>query len=232
VTVLSRLRLNPRSRYARHDLGDCEEMHRTVMAAFPPDAGPSPRRRYNVLYRVDVDNRGNPCLLSQSSVFPDWGHLRAGYLVGAPESKNVEAVYERLVDGQRLTFRLRANPTKRLFEREDTGKPGKRVDLRREEDRLEWLGRRATANGFALVDAQVRPALEGGKPLAVANVAVASVQRVTGSKEGGSARITFGSVLFEGLLEVTDRVRFLEALNTGIGPGRAYGFGLLSIAPA
>jgi CRISPR system Cascade subunit CasE len=43
--------------------------------------------------------------------------------------------------------------------------------------------------------------------------------------------MTFGSVLFEGVLQVTDPDGFRETLATGIGSGKAYGFGLLSIAP-
>jgi len=32
-------------------------------------------------------------------------------------------------------------------------------------------------------------------------------------------------------LQVTDAEKFRESLKTGIGTGKAYGFGLLSIAP-
>ncbi len=46
------------------------------------------------------------------------------------------------------------------------------------------------------------------------------------------ARLTFASVLFDGDLVVLDKMLFLEALSGGIGTGKAYGFGLLSIAPA
>jgi CRISPR system Cascade subunit CasE len=39
-------------------------------------------------------------------------------------------------------------------------------------------------------------------------------------------------VLYEGELEVTDTAAFRQALEKGIGSGKAYGFGLLSVAPA
>jgi CRISPR system Cascade subunit CasE len=56
---------------------------------------------------------------------------------------------------------------------------------------------------------------------------------VDGAESGsrGDAVVTFASVRFEGVLEVRDADRFREALANGIGPGKAYGFGLLSIAP-
>jgi CRISPR-associated protein, Cse3 family len=39
-----------------------------------------------------------------------------------------------------------------------------------------------------------------------------------------------GAVLFTGYLKVTDADRFRTALEHGIGSGKAFGFGLLSIA--
>ncbi len=44
--------------------------------------------------------------------------------------------------------------------------------------------------------------------------------------------MTFGAVTFEGILEVTDAEKFRESLRQGIGTGKAYGFGLLSVAKA
>jgi CRISPR system Cascade subunit CasE len=39
-------------------------------------------------------------------------------------------------------------------------------------------------------------------------------------------------VVFEGRLRVTDAEAFRRALAAGIGSGKAFGFGLLSVAPA
>jgi CRISPR system Cascade subunit CasE len=49
--------------------------------------------------------------------------------------------------------------------------------------------------------------------------------------DDGRKRLQFGAVLFEGELSVSDAARFRQALASGIGSGKAYGFGLLSIAP-
>lgn len=40
------------------------------------------------------------------------------------------------------------------------------------------------------------------------------------------------SVLYEGVLKVTGPDLFRQTLIHGIGSGKAYGFGLLSVAPA
>src|SRR5947209_20436461 len=66
---LSRLIIDPRSRAVRRDLGDCHDLHRTIMAAFPQaqanDAGA--RAQFDVLFRVDTDGRsGKVMLLVQS----------------------------------------------------------------------------------------------------------------------------------------------------------------------
>ncbi|MBI4518088.1 MAG: type I-E CRISPR-associated protein Cas6/Cse3/CasE [Deltaproteobacteria bacterium] len=39
------------------------------------------------------------------------------------------------------------------------------------------------------------------------------------------------SALYEGILEVTDPDHFRGTIISGIGPGKAFGFGLLSFAP-
>ena len=54
---------------------------------------------------------------------------------------------------------------------------------------------------------------------------------MSGRLRGGGHGTTHLSVLFEGLLRITDETCFLETLVRGIGSGKAFGFGLLSIAP-
>jgi CRISPR system Cascade subunit CasE len=49
---------------------------------------------------------------------------------------------------------------------------------------------------------------------------------------GRGTRLTFEGALFEGNLEVVDSNLFFQTLSRGIGAGKAYGFGLLSIRRA
>jgi CRISPR system Cascade subunit CasE len=44
--------------------------------------------------------------------------------------------------------------------------------------------------------------------------------------------LRFRAALLEGTLRVADPDAFLRALTAGIGPAKAFGFGLLSVAPA
>lgn len=218
---LSLLKLNPADRGVRRDLADCQQLHRRVMSAFPQAEG-SARASLGVLYRLEVMEHGS-VLYVQSRVEPDWSRLPRGYcLPGGVACKPVGEKYAAISSGMVLRFRLRANPTKRL----PAGAPGEkrdgpRVDLRGEKEQLDWLQRKARAAGFQLVAVRINPE--------VPDVAVQQT-RVQGRHPAG--KLTFASVLFEGRLRVEDARLFRRALEEGIGPAKAYGFGLLSVAPS
>jgi CRISPR system Cascade subunit CasE len=213
---LSKLALNLRSPQARHDLEDFYDLHRTLFRAFPDRLNGGPGR---VLFRLDSDRAtGAPTLLVQSEKPPDWAALPRGY-THAAEFKPSEIV---VATGQRLAFRLRANPTYK------TGTPskaerlagvgqrnGKRLGFLREEDQVVWLRRKGDAGGFRVESVTVVP--EG---------------IVRGSKAAGGVRLALSllSVRFDGLLTVADPDRFLQAVREGVGPAKGLGFGLLSVA--
>lgn len=221
---LSRVMLNPASRQVQHDLADCQALHSTILKAFPlkaPDSGDA-REQFGVLYRVDVDKQGAMHLYVQSHVAPDWQFLRPDYAASAPVFKPVRGLYERITSGTVLGFTLRANTTRKVGTTSKTQRiqgveksNGRRVFLTRPEDQLEWLERKAQYCGFKVLAANLRHEDSRGK------------QR-TNKAELHSLR--FLGVVFEGSLIVTDKALFLDALRQGIGPGKAYGFGLLSVA--
>jgi CRISPR system Cascade subunit CasE len=229
---LSKLVLNLRDWQVRRDLADCQELHRTLLRAFPDGAADNiagARARCGLLYRVEVDRlSGTVAVLVQSALEPDWSRLPAGYAARCAW-KPITAAYEAITVGMRLRFRLRANPTRRIArarDAEETRWVGKRVQLFREEDQLAWLARKGQAHGFRLVQVRAVP----DRPVSAVQVAPEGV--VTGRRTSGGQvhPLTFGSVLFEGELEVTDAATFRAALVHGIGPAKAYGFGLLSVA--
>ena len=70
----------------------------------------------------------------------------------------------------------------------------------------------------------------------VADARTGELDTVTGLRSGRPERgpaikqkLTFAGVLFDGHLEVTDASLFYETIRQGVGPGKAYGFGLLSV---
>lgn len=239
---LSRLLLNQSNREVGSDASDCHRLHQRILIAFPKVEceGQKARERFGVLHRLDQERRLNRLiLLVQSNLKPDWNALPPGYLLDSseenPACKPVHEKYAALQDGQHLLFRLRANPTRRVHsrnEREHTTKfHGKRVDIRGEEAQIEWLQRKAQTNGFELGEVRIN--------LDVLNLRTMPEGRITGRRKvstqaesSNPLRLTFGSVLFEGELRVTDVELFRNVLVEGIGSGKAYGFGLLSLAPA
>ncbi len=103
-------------------------------------------------------------------------------------------------DGMVYKYYLRANPSVKIF--------FKHSDLETEETWKKWLESEGLVNGFEVVDSKV-------------------------SGEGyvtcTNKKVKFISVLFEGALKITDEKKFRKALNCGVGRGREYGLGLLSV---
>lgn len=232
MTYLSRLIIDLRQREVQRDIADCHRLHDRLMRAFP--AAPSPdnaREHFGVLFRIEpLGMLPLARLLVQSNRLPDWSALPPAYLGIAPDARGNPAVrsvseeYSRITTGLQLRFRLRANPTKKISDRNPTepaAAHGKRVELRREADQLAWLERKASAHGFQLV--QVQCATE----TPVLDVRIGDAPKQFGRQ--GERRLSFGVAIFDGLLEVADRDAFQHALDHGIGSAKAFGFGLLSI---
>lgn len=242
MTYLSRIALNPRSRQAQGDLQNCQQMHSRILSAFPETVGTG-RSENRVLFRVE-GAASMPRVIVQSCTAPDWTVLPSGYLMSPPECKSVDRAYNSVAVGQRLAFRLRANPTKRLppaesGEGKEKKRIGKRVELFRPVDQINWLRRKGAQGGFEVLTVRTAPDVErerraifGRHPHPEPTFPEAEIRpnpKLHGSRKG--SRLTFGSVTFEGELHVTDAALFQDTLLGGIGSGKAYGFGLLSIAP-
>lgn len=211
---LSRLILNSLSRQVQQDVAHPYQMHCTVMSAFPDDLDTETER---ILWRVDSHRRtGALHLLVQSQGEPDWGWLDANgqprpYLAPVdarnPAVKQVDLQFD---PGQILSFRLFANPTKRLGKTYGADK-GKRVGIYRPEDQLSWLDRKAADAGFSVLSATLN---------------------ASGKTQDRTQNLELFGIRFDGLLQVADPRRLVTAINQGIGSGKAFGFGLLSVAPA
>lgn len=220
---LSLLRLNPASVDVQRDLRDPHELHRTIMRAFPPVIDPEQEARayWGVLHRLEIERRtGRILLYVQSRIAPDWSFVPDGYLVDDgwenPAVKSVAQAYSSLSAGRVLRFRLRANPTRKIDTKSGPNgekRNGRRVPLSGPEAQIQWLVRKAETHGFELLQATV--------------VASGASELVRSYSTGR----TFQGVLFEGRLVVRDPERFRQALERGIGPGKAYGYGLLSVGP-
>ena len=211
---LTHLILNPRSNLVRRDLADTQQMHRTIMSMFPQTSErEDPRAQFGVLYRVgDQNSAGNVELLLQSLIAPQTESLPDGYLSRPVETREVGTIYEEIQVGNAFRFRLDANPTKSLAAGEH--ERGRRIPITIEAEQLNWFSSHAAGWGFEIVEARVSRA-----------------QSIVGRlKDAASRKLMLTQ--FEGIIRVTDVDAFETSIALGLGRGRAFGLGLLTIARA
>ncbi|MGO9020536.1 MAG: type I-E CRISPR-associated protein Cas6/Cse3/CasE [Syntrophobacteraceae bacterium] len=135
------------------------------------------------------------------------------------------------------SFDLRANPIKAIVQRGPNGETllradgkrrnGKRVPLVNTDELREWLVRKGKVRcrdrdtgldvpgGFRIVQE---------RPLEISPMVESHFRKKDHSGY-------HGGVQFRGMLEMTDRERFMESYHCGIGSAKSFGFGLLLLAP-
>jgi CRISPR system Cascade subunit CasE len=168
------------------------------------------------LFRVEQLQRGvGTHILMQSAIQPQ-------SVEQSPIILNWREYVVNIQNGQRLRFRLRANPIKTIKDssKGTIEKQGKtftktvRVPLVHAEQQQAWLERKLQS--FAQLESlivQPEPVLYFRK-----------------AKEGRSGKIQ--TVMFDGILTVTNAEVLSQETRQGIGPAKAFGCGLLSIARA
>ncbi len=224
MIFLSQLILNLACRLVQRDLARPYEMHRTLSHAFPQgdvhvmrDADDA----VGILYRVD-QNDGAIGVLVQSKTAPNWVWLaeqsdsRGYHYLSRPVASKLVSI--ETAAGQLLAFRLRANPTKRLGRGAEKN-ARKRIGLYTEAEQLAWLARKGEQHGFRVLQAQV------SRDDKIVNER--AIQR-----DGKEHKLELLSIQFDGVLQVTDPDPLIKAVHSGVGSGKAFGFGLLSLAPA
>lgn len=156
-----------------------------------------------LLFRIEEAPDGIQ-ILAQTQHEPDWqaAFKDTGFLLSSPEFKKFEPDFS---PGGRYRFRLLANPTVK--------RQGERLGILEEEEQRAWIERKLETSGAIILGC-----------LARSN----GFQKSEKSSKEAATQVHF-SVLFEGALQVTSPGHLLEAVKTGIGPAKAYGFGLLSL---
>ncbi len=183
------------------------EMHRALWRMFPEDA--DAERDY--LFRVERSSQQQAEILMQSRREPVERNLPGIKLIG---SRNYPL---DLNFGQRLRFMLLANPVKTINDENgrlnSKGEVKKcRVPLIHEEEWRAWLERKLTGCAeLEILLAEKRLPLNFRK-----------------AKEKRAGRIQ--PVSFQGVLSVQDPSGFYGLITSGIGPAKAFGCGLLSLA--
>jgi len=122
--------------------------------------------------------------------------------------------------GQKFRYRLRANPC--------VCRNGKRQGLLRLEEQEGWIERKGLLHGFSLPRLAVFDLSESSQEQV--DVRISQEQMSRGWQHSGNGIRVF-SVLYDGVLSVTEPDKFRDALKTGIGHGKVMGLGLLSVVP-
>jgi CRISPR system Cascade subunit CasE len=198
---LSQIALDIRNRKSMRTLSDIYLLHQFVMAGFFKYEQP-----FRVLFRVEPEMRENEVtLIVQSHVEPAWEAVVDDYRgVLKIQSKEFSPLFRR---GSLYRFRLRANPV--------VTREGKRLGLIRDEALINWLRRKEERVGATFLSV-----------LAIDEGYAKGTRRIGGRTE----HISIKTARFEGKLEITEPSVFLDALSRGLGPGKAFGCGLLSLA--
>jgi CRISPR system Cascade subunit CasE len=206
--------LDTQNRQTMRALASPSVLHGLVETSF---AGERSRN----LWRLDTLH-GKTYLLLLSPQRPDM--LNAYSQIGAKDSdqpwqtKDYDPYIARIQSGEVLRFRLTANPT--YSHHEPSEKPGNRPRGQvcahiTPEHQKSWLAKRADSLGFA-VDVNRFDVTES---------------RWLSFRKGKDKgrRVEILSVTFEGELTVTDAELFRRTLTNGIGRGKAYGMGLMTV---
>ena len=220
---LSRIHLNPLCKEVRRDLADPYQLHSTLCRAF---CGPEEKcPPGEILWRMEPERESAalPCLLVQSRSLPDWSKIGVhGWLSKADPAIDLAARLnlDALGTGQRFRFRLRANPC--------VTRQGKRLGLLRTQEQEGWIVRKGELHGFTLPPGAVFDFSEPASGRV--DVRITQEQMIRGKQHSGNP-IRIYSVLYEGILTVSEPEKIKDALCSGIGHGKAMGLGLLSVIP-
>lgn len=186
---------------------DAYDWHQRVWQAFRGRDG-QPR---DFLIRVDRKEEAYRVLILSRTIpaKPDWCPTACFGSKQIPEEFFGHASYR---------FSLLANPTTKVRSNQagERTKNGRRVPLTGREELVAWLQRKAAAGGFTLNLPSLRTIPRGREYF----------------HKDSRSRGTHAAVEFQGELSVTDSARFRATVAAGIGSAKAFGFGLLVLAPS
>nr|NLI49632.1 type I-E CRISPR-associated protein Cas6/Cse3/CasE [Propionibacterium sp.] len=218
MTYLCSVPLNPLRSGAQRLLTNPQRMHAAVEGVLPPE------RSGRLLWRVDRHG-AHANLLIVAPDPPTLDHLveQAGWPDapgGTPRVADLAPLLAQVATGREFEFRVRLNPVQRL-----PGTPesrGERKGHRTMRHQLDWFLARTTGTasswGFSVGAT--------GEP----TVTVLERQHLRFLRKGSDRPVVLDVATFQGILTVTDPGALRRSLTAGIGTGKAYGCGLLTLA--
>ena len=205
---LTRVKLDISKRETQLALSASGRFHGAIERAFE-------QKQNRNLWRIDK-LRGEYYILILSEEVPNLkGFMEQfGDSKSSAETKVYDVLLNKITDNSVWRFRMVANPTHSIKTKSGRGKVMAHVTP---EHQMEWLKTKAAANGFELVEDNC---------FALAN----EWKNFYKNAGGKDMRVRLMLVSYEGILRVTDVDAFRNALISGIGRGKAYGAGMLTIS--
>lgn len=210
---LSRVEVDRNNRQKTQVLTHLGAYHNWVEQSFPKEIASGIRHRH--LWRLD-NLAGREYLLLLSEERPDLKQLERYGVAQTAQTKDYDRHLERLRLGQRLQFRLTANPTYAVIQPgTKRGRVYPHVTIAQQRD---WLLQKAARSGFEVADTGA-----GTLAFEIVNRDHPFLRR----KKGRNVLIS--RVTFEGELRISDLALFKQTLITGIGREKAFGMGLMTV---
>ena len=204
---LSRVELDTGRRSTMAALTSLQKLHGAVENAF---SGERKRR----LWRLDRLNGRMYVLIVSEDAPSDPDAIVSQFGTGkAAETKSYDALLTRLKAGERWHFRLTANPVKSRPDAEHSRARGTVTAHCSVQYQKKWLMDRAEKHGFSLEEDDF----------------TVTETKWLRFKKQAKYDVTLLSVSYEGTLCITDPSAFRQLLCEGIGRGKAYGLGMMTI---
>jgi len=206
---ISRVEIDIGNRRKISELTHLGAYHNWVETSFPEEFGAGERSRK--LWRIDRV-KGKTYLLIVSQDKPDMKQLEVYGVPGTGQCKIYDTFLNSLEQGQKMLFRLTANPVRAVKEGGQRGKIYPHITAAQQ---LEYLERRAQKLGFLLLEN---------------NYQIVQRDFLTLRKKGGKS-VNLARAIYEGSLIIESADIFRRTLTEGVGKEKAYGFGMMTVIP-
>ncbi|MFD8462381.1 type I-E CRISPR-associated protein Cas6/Cse3/CasE [Streptomyces antimycoticus] len=208
--TLTRIILNRHHRRARNDLAYRPGLHKTMMRLLPHPDGPHPRKAGGLLFRLDPGL--DPVLLVQTADTPHLAGLPDGY--GDITTRDLTPILTGLTPHLPVRYRITAAPvvsrSADAVPHPVTGRLRGKLTPLTGPDAIAWWQRRAPAAGLHLTS------LPAAAPCPFPSPRPGPYERLT---------------QFDGTATISEPALLATAIREGIGRGKAYGAGLLTLIP-
>lgn len=206
---LIRIRLDPLNKQTVRGFVNPNIFHAAIEASI---RGENSR----VLWRIDrIADQSYLLMLTSADIDAQFLIHQFGFKEESAQTVDYEKLLSRITKESKWIFRLTANPTHHA--KNDKKEPdGKVLAHVTPQQQMAWLEQKAAKHGFQIE-------LEKTK--------VIGSTWIQFRKKKSETRVQLKEAVFEGVLSVADPSLFKKALTEGVGRGKAYGMGLLTVIP-